>query len=1118
MRPGMIVLVVGIVVAAFGADVRADEVPWRGPDSLAVAVDTLHVEAGARRVELRRAPVVELLELVGDEGPVERGRVRVLQPVGALVFLEPFAEDVRLVARYRYDATRLPSFVQWRVPLAPGVEEVDETPRVGAVADSLRAVTEPGLLRIRGSKTVSVQGGTNRDATVDQGLNLSVTGRLTETIGVRAEISDENLPITPEGNTEELSDLDQVRIQLFGPRGRATLGDFRIDRPLGRFVPYERKLQGLELVGLDDRGQVKVLGGAPQGRRVERELFGREGVQGPYELLDVRGIGTRFIVAGSERVWVDGAQMTRGEDNDYTIDYVRGTVTFTSRRPIDVSTRIAIDYETSDTGYRRNVIGAQVDSLGVGSLRFGFAMLREGDDPDRPRDRSLEAEEIAALEAAGDDPDAARSAGVRATDPGEGAYREDFTLGGVRFFVLADSTGSGSGGDFDVDFLFAGAGNGEYRVLGVDTDGALTFEYVGPGSGDYAIGRALPLPSVTDVFVARAQLGVDERTGYVRAELNRTAHDANRFSAIGDDDNEGAAYAVEAVSPRWFGDDEIGLRLRARAERIEARFHALGRLRQPFFYQAWNLQDELRTSNEDYVDLGGEWAGPQRRVEATWQVLRREDVYDGQRLSSTGRGRLLGPFFFQHAIAATRADREGGGTSDRDDRRLRLQLRDRGLIPFVEGRSERFEDRRADGARGYRSGTVETGLEWTGRGRVAWSHEVADSLRVDQGFAFARDVNQVRAGGGFGGGVSRLEADLTWRRTELPGDLTETTRLAALGYDLQDRARGVSLDLDYRVSNEQNRVLGREIVFVGVNEGDFDLEGNPVGVNQGDYDLVYTPTDSLVRSTEVEFSARVEAQPPTRRFGGLSNVLLWQVTERSRTDDVGRLLWLDPDVLRDPELTVFGEQRIRNELTLLRTVRRYDLRIDHERADGLDQRFENGPEERSSRRTEARFESELVAGFAVRVDAGTETRRRASTDTTNPLRRSYEVEDLTGATSLRWRRDRSTRLELEARWTDRTEKRTPIDQTILALSPSATTSIFGVQTTLQARLAQVEETAAANVVRPFFFERPGTQRSASIRLQWGGTGNLSVSFRFAVRDEPDRPLRQDLGVETRARF
>lgn len=1117
MRRCPFVLVVAMVVACAG-DAVAEDAVWRAPETLAVAVDTAVVESGRTRVELQRSPITEVLAVEGPQGVLEATRYRVLGPVGALSLSEPFAEATRLIVRYRYDPILLPGFAQWRVPEAVGTAaRPRDRARSSAQVDSTRNVTDPGLLQIRGSKTVSVQGGTNRDAVVDQGLNLSITGRLTETIGVRAEISDENLPITPEGNTEELSDLDQVRIQLFGPRGRATLGDFRIDAPLGRFVPYQRKLQGLELVGVDARGRVKLLGGAPQGRRVEQEIFGREGVQGPYELLDVRATGTRFIVAGSERVWVNGALMTRGEDNDYTIDYVRSTVTFTSRRPIDVSSRIAIDFETSDTGYRRNVIGAQVDSLGVGSLRFGLAVLREGDDPDRPRDRSLEPEEIEALEQAGDDPEAARSAGVRRTDPGEGSYVEDFTLEGERFFVLADTTGSGKGGDFDVDFRFVGARNGEYRVRGVDVEGDLTFEYVGAGEGDYAIGRTLPLPSVTDVVVARAQWGVDETTGFVRAEWNHTAHDANRFSDLDDSDNEASAFSFEAVGPRWFGDDEHGLSVHARAERIEEDFYALGRLRAPFFYQAWNLQQDQRDVAEDFADVGAAWNGSHRTLDFGWQTLRRRGVYRGQRWTSSGSGQLVGPFHFRHALAATRADREGAGASDRDDRRLRLQWRDRGLVPFVEGRSERFEDRQLTRTRGFRSETVETGLDWTGRGRVAWSHEVADSLRAGD-FSFARDVSQVRARGGVGGAGQRVDVDLTWRRTELPDDLKETTRLAVLGYDLQIPERGLALDLDYRVSNEQNRVLGREIVFVGLGEGDFDLEGNPVGVNQGDYDVVFTPTDSLVRSTEVELSSRLDVQPATDRFGGFSNVLLWQLTERSRTEDIGRLLRLDPGVLRDPDTTVFGEQRIRNELTLLRRVRRFDLRVDHERTEGLDQRFENGPEERRRRTTNARFESELVAGFSVRLDAGAETRTRESTDTTNPLRRSYEVDDLTAATSLRWRRDRSTRLGLEARWTDRSESRTPIEQTILALSPSVTSAVFGVQATVQARLAQVEESSDPNVTRPFFFERPGTQRSASIRVQWGGSGNLSVSFRFSVRDEPDRPLRQDLGVETRARF
>ena len=1095
----------------------SDSLVWRDAAHLAVRTDSLTVDAFTRRVELTRRPVLEVLALRVDGIAVGAESYQLLGPAGAVLLREARADAASVVVRYRYDPVRLLGFVQLREPLPPGDSEPASETMRSTARDTSRVDATPGRLDIRGSKTVSIEGGTNRDATVDQGLNLSIQGSLTETIGVRAEISDENLPITPEGNTEELSDLDQVRIELFGPRGRATLGDFRLNRDLGRFVPYERKLQGLDLVGLDPRGRVEVLGGTPQGRRVEVELRGREAVQGPYELLDVRRIGTTFIVAGSERVWVDGQPVTRGEDNDYTIDYVRGTITFTSRRPVFTGTRIAIDYEAGDTGYRRNVVGAIVDSVGVGPVRVGVAALREGDDPDRPRDRSLDADEIAALTAAGDDPGAARSDGVRSTEPGEGAYREEFTPEGVRFFVLADS----AGGDFDVDFRFVGEDEGAYRVRGVDVDGRLTFEFVGAGAGDYAIGRALPLPKVTDVFVVHAQVGRDETTGFARLEMDRTVHDANRFSPLDDGDNEGGAFHFQAIGPWWFGDRDQGrgLRLRARAERIEDRFFALGRLRQPFFYDAWNLQDEVRSTTEDFVDLGAQWSTRERRIDASWQRLDRRESLRGQRLETRGDGRIVGPFHFRHALAATRAERPSGGESDRDDRSLRLQWTDSGIMPFVELRDEEFVDRDPANVRGFRSDTVEVGTEVQGVGRVSWAHEVADSLsRVTDEFTFARDLSTWRALGRVGGPAARLEMDLTWRRAELPGDVEEVTRLAVVGFDRQDRDRGLSLDLDYRVSNDQSRVLGREIVFVGLNEGSFDIEGNPVGVNQGDYEVVFTPSDSLVSSTEVEVSARIDLQPSTTRFGGFGNVFLWQVRERSRTDEVGSLLWLDPDVVRDPELTVFGEQRLRNELTLLRRIRRHDLRVDHERSDGLDQRFQGGAEERQQRRTEVRFESELVSGLAARLEVGAETRRRRSADETNPLRRSYEVEDRTAATALRWRRDRSTRLELEGRWTGRTETDAGIEQTILALSPSVTTGVLGLQATVQARFADVSESSDPSLVRPFFFERPGTQRSASVRLQWGGTGTLTVGLRYSVRDEPDRPLRQDLGVETRARF
>ena len=52
--------------------------------------------------------------------------------------------------------------------------------------------------------------GTNKDFTVDSGLRLQLSGRLSDDIEIVAALTDENTPIQPEGNTETLEELDKV--------------------------------------------------------------------------------------------------------------------------------------------------------------------------------------------------------------------------------------------------------------------------------------------------------------------------------------------------------------------------------------------------------------------------------------------------------------------------------------------------------------------------------------------------------------------------------------------------------------------------------------------------------------------------------------------------------------------------------------------------------------------------------------------------------------------------------------------------------------------------------------------------------------------------------------------
>ena len=86
---------------------------------------------------------------------------------------------------------------------------------------------------------------------------------------------------------------------------------------------------------------------------------GEEGKQGPYQLRGERGETEIIVLAGTERVWIDGEIMTRGEENDYVIEYGSGQVTFTRNRLVTGDSRIEIDFEYSNLRFQRNLYSAR---------------------------------------------------------------------------------------------------------------------------------------------------------------------------------------------------------------------------------------------------------------------------------------------------------------------------------------------------------------------------------------------------------------------------------------------------------------------------------------------------------------------------------------------------------------------------------------------------------------------------------------------------------------------------------------------------------------------------------------------------------------------------------------
>ena len=100
---------------------------------------------------------------------------------------------------------------------------------------------------------------------------------------------------------------------------------------------------------LDKLGQIRsstlVAGGVAKGKFASIDLAPIDNVQGPYRLTGPNGEQFIIVLAGSERVYLDGRLQTRGFDYDYVIDYNLAEITFSPRHLITSNSRLKVDFE-----------------------------------------------------------------------------------------------------------------------------------------------------------------------------------------------------------------------------------------------------------------------------------------------------------------------------------------------------------------------------------------------------------------------------------------------------------------------------------------------------------------------------------------------------------------------------------------------------------------------------------------------------------------------------------------------------------------------------------------------------------------------------------------------------
>ncbi|WP_417354134.1 hypothetical protein [Flavobacterium sp.] len=469
-------------------------------------------------------------------------------------------------------------------------------------------------LTTSGSITRGITVGNNQNAVVNSNLDLQITGKLSNKVSLRASIQDSNIPLQEGGYSQKLDEFDQIFIELFSDNWSIRAGDLFLENRQSRFLNFNKKVQGISTnfsFG-DDDSKTTVFAAAAlvRGQYARSTFTGQEGNQGPYKLRGPNDELYILVISGSERVFVNGILLERGENNDYIIDYNAGEIIFTSLFPITSEMRINVEYQYTVQSYTRLLtyggITHEEEKWSIGGFVYS-----ENDIKNQPLQQNLTEEQVEILKQAGDNTDQmiAPSAYVDTYSENKILYRKTL-INGVEVFEYSNNPDDEL---YNVRFSYLGTNMGNYILASSAAVGRI-FEYVPPVNGipqgDYEPVIRLTAPQKIQIATVLGKYNPSEKT-LIDFEAGMSNNDLNMYSSLDNDDNNGYAAKIDAKQRLYTGKWELDAF--ANYQFIQKDFRTIERLFNIEFNRDWNLNSITTTDgNQSYLTTGTTFRLPQK--------------------------------------------------------------------------------------------------------------------------------------------------------------------------------------------------------------------------------------------------------------------------------------------------------------------------------------------------------------------------------------------------------------------------------------------------------------------------------------------------------------------------
>ncbi len=804
-------------------------------------------------------------------------------------------------------------------------------------------------IRQSGSLSRGIIVGSNQDFALESGLQFQLSGQLTDDIRLDAILTDQSIPFQPDGTTQSIREFDRVLIRLRSEQAQLEMGDVDVNFTNTTFGKLNRRLQGASGSYSGDVNQTKFAVSSVRGSFSTQRFEGIEGTRGPYRLTGSNGEPFVIILAGTERVYINGELVERGEENEYIIDYGLGEIYFTDQVFIKDETRIFVEYEYVDQEFSRTLLAGEANQkLWDDRFELGVSVIRMADGNDLLSQQSLSRDDIEVIESVGDDIQNALVSGI-VDNPDDDAFNIRYALidtlfQGQSYQIFKNIAGTNAS-NLAVRFSNVGQGNGSYVRVGTTLNGFL-YEWQGPGQGSYEPFRNLPAPEKHQMISINGAHSITEKIRWY-GEFALSDVDRNRFSSLDDDDNADIAL----IGGFEASDLELGATVfdfDYRHRQSGRNFKAFERTREVEFDRKWNIiQNEISGEKVDELSIGAfindniEIDLGAGRLSLPGQESMRQSVSIGaeilpnsvfnyqQEFSSTEINQLdfRNNWLKQQASLQT-------GLTDRLSSFINVEhenKRDRSSGNDLAGNSFRFYEVAPGLAYRFEQGVVSAGIAYRDEDILENGQFVDEYAAIEQQYGFEWNVreyfstkNRVRFRN-----KNFSEAQVIQGR--------RNTNALLINSENQIETERINIRSRYSVSTQRRSIRQETYFEVGPELGQYVwIDNNENGVeeideffpelspNEGTYILQFLPSDELIPTTELSFRNGLE-WTPFRTNGSDNDVnnLLKSLELESRFDifenttnpDENEIYLMRLDTFRDDSLTIQGRlswsQRVR---------------------------------------------------------------------------------------------------------------------------------------------------------------------------------------------------------------